>query len=47
MHRCLIQWDGDEVEVVTADESYGVAFVENQLWLSDKAECLSDRDMHQ
>jgi hypothetical protein len=25
MHQCLIQWDGDEVEVVHADDSIGIS----------------------
>ena len=47
MHRCLIQWDGDEVEVVSADESYGVACAGANLWMSEKAECLSGRETYQ
>jgi hypothetical protein len=25
MHQCLIQWDGDEVEVVHADDSIEIS----------------------
>ena len=46
MHRCLIQWDGDEVEVVPADESFGVSLADAQLWVPDGAECLSGREAY-
>ena len=39
MHQCLIQWDGDNIEVVPADDSRSIA----QSSTSDEAECLSDR----
>jgi len=43
MHQCLIQWNGNDVEVVPADESCDVSMTEVQLWGSDEAECLSGR----
>jgi hypothetical protein len=43
MHQFLIQWDGDEVEVVMADKSIDVAMTDLPLWESDRAECLSGR----
>jgi len=39
MHQCLIQWDGDNIEVVPADDSRSVA----QSSTSNEAECLSGR----
>jgi hypothetical protein len=44
MHQCLIQWNGDDMEVVHADESCDVAMAEAQIWASDDAECLSRRE---
>jgi len=39
MHQCLIQWDGDNIEVVPADDSHSIA----QSSTSDEAECPSGR----
>jgi hypothetical protein len=32
MHQCLIQWDGDEVEVVHADDSVDVSHATMSVW---------------
>jgi hypothetical protein len=32
MHQCLIQWDGDEVEVVYADDSAEVSHATMSVW---------------
>jgi hypothetical protein len=32
MHQCLIQWDGDEVEVVHADESIEISHAAMSIW---------------
>jgi hypothetical protein len=45
-HQCLIQWIGDEVEVVQADEEVCVAVAESQVdILGGKMECLSGKDL--
>jgi hypothetical protein len=46
LHQCVIQWIGDEVEVVQADEEVCVAVVESQVdILGGKMECLSGKDL--
>ena len=35
MHQCLIQWDGDEVEMVPADNSREVSLVDMDMWDAD------------
>ena len=32
MHQCLVQWDGNEVEVVCADDSSEVSLAEMNTW---------------
>jgi hypothetical protein len=32
MHQCLIQWDGDEVEVVHADDSIKISLAAMSVW---------------
>jgi hypothetical protein len=32
MHQCLIQWDGDEVEVVQADDSIEISHAAMSIW---------------
>ena len=32
MHQCLVQWDGDEVEVVHADDSSEVSLADMNAW---------------
>jgi hypothetical protein len=45
LHRCVIQWIGDEVEVVQADEEVCIAITESQVdILGGKMECLSGKD---
>ena len=41
MHQCLIQWNGDEVEVVHADETCDISMAEAYFWASSEAECLT------
>jgi hypothetical protein len=46
LHRCVIQWIGDEVEVVQADEEVCIAVAESQVdILGRKMECLSGKDL--
>jgi hypothetical protein len=46
LHQCVIQWIGDEVEVVQADEEVCVAVAESQVdILGGKMECLSGKDL--
>jgi hypothetical protein len=46
LHQCVIQWIGDEVEVVQADEEVCVAVAESQFdILGGKMECLSGKDL--
>ncbi len=48
MHQCLIQWQGDRIEIVPADRSVNVASADLALWEMDGLDCLSgkvwDRD---
>jgi hypothetical protein len=41
MHQCLIQWDGDEVEVVHADDSIELSIAGMNIWDADVQEPLS------
>ncbi len=41
MHQCLIQWQGDKIEIVPADRSVNVASVDLALWEMDGLDCLS------
>ena len=45
MHQCLIQWDGDEVEVVVADDACDVATINAPFWQAEQAECLTGQDL--
>jgi hypothetical protein len=46
LHQCIIQWIGDEVEVVQADEEVCIAMAKSQVnILGGKMECLSDKDL--
>jgi hypothetical protein len=46
LHQCVMQWIGDEVEVVHANEEVCVAMVESQVdFLGGKMECLSGKDL--
>jgi hypothetical protein len=45
LHECVIQWVGDEVEVV-ADEDVCIAMTESQVDIQGgKMKCLTDRDL--
>jgi hypothetical protein len=41
MHQCLIQWDGDEVEVVHADDSVEVSHAAMSVWDAEDQEPIS------
>jgi hypothetical protein len=41
MHQCLIQWIGDEVEVIEADRTVQIAHADLPIWEMDGMECLS------
>ena len=43
MHQCLMQWDGDEVEVVQADDSCNVSMADPTSWWGEGTECLTGR----
>ena len=45
MHQCLIQWDGDEVEAVAADDACDVSTVDAPFWRAEQAECLTGQDL--
>jgi hypothetical protein len=38
MHQCLIQWDGDEVEVVHADDSIEISLAAMSVWDTEDQE---------
>jgi hypothetical protein len=45
-HQCVIQWIGDEVDVVQADDEVCIVMAESQVdILGRKMECLSGKDM--
>ena len=41
MHQCLVQWDGDEVEVVRADDSSEVSLADLNAWDTEGQELIS------
>jgi hypothetical protein len=41
MHQCLIQWDGDEVEVVHANESIKISLATMNVWDAEDQEPIS------
>ena len=41
MHRCLVQWDGDEVEVVRANDSSEVSLTDMNAWDAEGQEPIS------
>ena len=41
MHQCLVQWDGDEVEVVRADDSSEVSLTDMNAWDAEGQEPIS------
>jgi hypothetical protein len=41
MHQCLIQWDGDKVEVVHADDSVEVSHAAMSVWDAEDQEPIS------
>ena len=43
MHQCLIQWHGDDVELVRADESVSIATVDPVFWELGDFECFSGK----
>ena len=43
MHQCVIQWHGDDVEVVRADESVSIATADLVFWELGDFECLSGK----
>ena len=45
MHQCLIQWDGDEVEVVPADDSIEISIAGMSIWDSSDQEPISGISM--
>lgn len=43
MHQCLIQWQGDRVEIVQADKSAQVANANLNIWEMEGIDCLSGK----
>jgi hypothetical protein len=41
MHQCLIQWDGDEVEVVHANDSIEISLAAMSVWDTEDQELIS------
>jgi hypothetical protein len=41
MHQCLIQWDGDEVEVVHADDTIEISLAAMSVWDAEDQELIS------
>ena len=39
MHQCLIQWHGDDIELVRADESVSIAIADPVFWELGDFEC--------
>ena len=46
LHQCLIQWDGDDIEIIQADTSPEVAMADASLeWRHGNIQCLSGLDL--
>jgi hypothetical protein len=45
MHKCLIQWEGDEVKVVHADDSIEISHATMSIWDADNQELISGTSM--
>jgi hypothetical protein len=45
LHQFLIQWVGDDIEVVHTDTSACVAMVDSSIWTYEDVKCLSDLDL--
>ena len=43
MHQCLIQWYGDDVELVRADESVSIATADLVFWELEDFKCFSSK----
>ena len=43
MHQCLIQWHGDDVELVHADDSVSIATIDLMYWELEDFECFSGK----
>ena len=43
MHQCLIQWHGDDVELVHADDSVSIATADPMYWELEDFECFSSK----
>ena len=43
MHQCVIQWHGDDVEVVRADESVSIAIADPVFWELEDFKCFSGK----
>jgi hypothetical protein len=43
MHQCLIQWKGDKIELVHADDSVNVATTDPACWELSDFECFSGK----
>jgi hypothetical protein len=41
MHQCLIQWDGDEVELVHADDTIKISLAAMSVWSAEDQELIS------
>jgi hypothetical protein len=42
IHQCLIQWDGDEVKVVHADDSIKISLAAVSVWDAEDPEPISE-----
>jgi hypothetical protein len=45
LHQFLIQWVGDDIEVVHADTSACVAMADSSIWTHEDVKCLSGLDL--
>ena len=43
MYQCLIQWHGDDVELVRADESVSIAIADPVYWELEDFKCFSGK----
>ena len=43
MHQCLIQWHGDDVELVHTNESVSIATADSVFWELGDFECFSGK----
>ena len=46
MHQCVMQWVGNEIELVPADDSVNISSVGHVYWDLEDFDCFSRKEFH-